>query len=86
MRLQLNPIILREIRSRLRRRRTYVGLVAYVGGLGICVWCFYALFYYINTTGSNTPTRITSYNVCYTKLLRVAAWRPERQPSVGQVR
>ncbi len=45
MSITLNPIINREIRSRLRKRRTFLGMLGYVALLSLLVWGIYAIFY-----------------------------------------
>ena len=60
---KINPIILREIRSRMRRRQTFFGLTGYVVGLGALVWSFYAIFYYSNViyNYNNLPASNAQY-------------------------
>lgn len=71
IRHKLNPIIIREIRSRMRRRQTFFGFTGYVIGLGILVWGFYTIFYYSNTALSynNLPASSAQYGSTIGKVI-----------------
>ena len=55
----LNPIVMRETRGRMRNRRTFIGLTGYVGFLGALAGIIYAAFYYsseVSRTYGNVTT------------------------------
>ena len=73
-------VIMPDIEKRLEAFvRIGHGIIIFPGGVGTAEELLYILGIMMNPANQHQPlpivlTRITSYNVCYTKLLRIALW------------
>ena len=70
--MQVNPIIEKEIKTKMRGWKSPTLLTVYLLLLGVVVYLLFLSFGYGGRYGMPSfQPRITSYNVCYTKLLRL---------------